>query len=104
MFCIAEAMVRWLAPILSFTAEEIWKYMPGARNESVFFNTWAALPQGAAQRPQIDWDALLRVRSGVMRELEKLRNATRSVRRSTPRSTSIARRTCCRSCSRWARS
>jgi isoleucyl-tRNA synthetase len=75
MLWIAEAMVRWLAPILSFTAEEIWRYMPRARNESVFLNTWAALPQGAAQRPQVDWDAVLRVRSGVMRELEKLRNA-----------------------------
>ena len=75
MFWIVEAMVRWLAPILSFTAEEIWKFMPGARNESVFLNTWLALPQGAAQRPSIDWDSVLRVRSGVMRELEKLRNA-----------------------------
>ena len=75
MFLIVEAMVRWLAPILSFTAEEIWRFMPGTRNESVFLNTWVALPQGAAQRPQIDWDAVLRVRSGVMRELEKLRNA-----------------------------
>jgi isoleucyl-tRNA synthetase len=75
MFWIAEAIVRWLAPILSFTAEEIWRYMPGSRNESVFLNTWVALPQGAALRPQIDWDTVLRVRSGVMRELEKLRNA-----------------------------
>jgi isoleucyl-tRNA synthetase len=75
MFLIVEAMVRWLAPILSFTAEEIWRFMPGTRNESVFLNTWVALPQGAAQRPQIDWDTVLRVRSGVMRELEKLRNA-----------------------------
>jgi isoleucyl-tRNA synthetase len=75
MFWIVEAMVRWLAPILSFTAEEIWRFMPGARNESVFLNTWVSLPQGAAQRPQIDWDVVLRVRSGVMRELEKLRNS-----------------------------
>jgi isoleucyl-tRNA synthetase len=75
MFWIVEAMVRWLAPLLSFTAEEIWRFMPGARNESVFLNTWVALPRGAAQRPQTDWDAVLRVRSGVMRELEKLRNA-----------------------------
>jgi isoleucyl-tRNA synthetase len=75
MFWIVEAMVRWLAPLLSFTAEEIWRFMPGARNESVFLNTWIALPQGSGQRPQIDWDAVLRVRSGVMRELEKLRNA-----------------------------
>jgi isoleucyl-tRNA synthetase len=75
MFWIVEAMVRWLAPLLSFTAEEIWRYMPGTRNESVLLNTWVALPQGAAQRPQVDWDAVLRVRTGVMRELEKLRNA-----------------------------
>jgi len=75
MFWIVEAIVRWLAPILSFTAEEIWRFMPGTRNESVFHNTWVALPQGAAQRPQIDWETVLRVRSGVMRELEKLRNA-----------------------------
>jgi isoleucyl-tRNA synthetase len=75
MFWIVEAMVRWLAPILSFTAEEIWKFMPGSRNESVFLNTWVSLPQGAAQRPTIDWDAILRVRGAVMRELEKLRNA-----------------------------
>jgi isoleucyl-tRNA synthetase len=75
MFWIVEAMVRWLAPLLSFTAEEIWRYMPGTRNESVLLNTWVALPQGAAQRPQLDWDAVLRVRTGVMRELEKLRNA-----------------------------
>jgi isoleucyl-tRNA synthetase len=75
MFWICEAMVRWLAPILSFTAEEIWSFMPGARNESVFFNTWVALPQGAGQRPSIDWDAILNLRSAVSRELEKLRNA-----------------------------
>ncbi len=31
MYHIAEAMVRWLAPILSFTAEEMWKFMPGKR-------------------------------------------------------------------------
>ena len=31
MYHIAEAMVRWLAPILSFTAEEIWAELPGER-------------------------------------------------------------------------
>ena len=34
MYHIAEAMVRWLAPILSFTAEEAWGYLPGARTRS----------------------------------------------------------------------
>ena len=76
MFWIAEAMVRWLAPILSFTAEEIWRYMPGARNESVFLNTWVALPQGADAASA---DRLGRgpatCAAASMRELEKLRNA-----------------------------
>lgn len=81
MYWIAEAMVRWLAPILSFTAEEIWRYMPaagtagrGKRGESVFFETWVQLPQGSGTRPAIDWDAILELRSAVARELEKLRN------------------------------
>ena len=75
MFYIAEALTRWLAPILSFTSEEIWRYMPGARSESVFFNTWYELPKELAQRPSIDWDAILNLRSAISRELEKLRNA-----------------------------
>lgn len=40
MFYLAEAMVRWLAPILSFTAEEIWQYLPGEHGRSVFLTTW----------------------------------------------------------------
>ena len=35
MFHILEALVRWLAPILSFTAEEMWKEIPGQRPASV---------------------------------------------------------------------
>jgi isoleucyl-tRNA synthetase len=76
MFWIAEALVRWLAPILSFTGEEIWLSLPGARAKSVFFETWAQLPQGAATRPSVDWDAILELRGAVARELEKLRSAS----------------------------
>ncbi len=73
MYHIAESMVRWLAPILSFTAEEIWQYLPGAREESVFLSTWHALPEAPASA--IDWPALLALRADVTRELEKLRDA-----------------------------
>ena len=75
MFYIVDALTRWLAPILSFTAEEIWRYMPGARSESVFFNTWLELPKDLTQAPSMDWSAVLEVRSYISRELEKLRNA-----------------------------
>ena len=70
---IAESMVRWLAPILSFTTEEVWGYLPGPRRESVFHETWHELPAVPAER--IDWPALIGLRSDVLRELEKLRDA-----------------------------
>jgi isoleucyl-tRNA synthetase len=73
MFHIAESMVRWLAPILSFTAEEIWRVLPGKHGESVFFETWHAVP--ATPADSIDWPALIQLRSDVVRELEKLRDA-----------------------------
>ena len=72
MYHIAECMVRWLAPILSFTAEEIWRYLPGTREESVFLATWHVLPDVPA--PAVDWPALLALRADVTRELEKLRD------------------------------
>jgi isoleucyl-tRNA synthetase len=40
MYHVIEAMVRWLAPILAFTAEEIWREIPGRRGESVLLSTW----------------------------------------------------------------
>ena len=46
---VAEGMVRWLAPILSFTAEEAWRHLPGERGESVF-HADLARPAGAAAR------------------------------------------------------
>ncbi|HEX4389386.1 MAG TPA: isoleucine--tRNA ligase [Steroidobacteraceae bacterium] len=73
MWHVAEAMVRWLAPILSFTAEEAWRHLPGERGESVFHQTWHPLPQLPGE--SIDWEALLRLRGDVTRELEKLRDA-----------------------------
>jgi isoleucyl-tRNA synthetase len=72
---ILEAMVRWLAPILSFTAEEIWRHMPGERPESVFFATWADLPTGEVAASHIEWTRVLEVRAAVLRELEQLRVA-----------------------------
>src|ERR1700716_654644 len=72
MFHMAECMVRWLAPILSFTAEEVWRHLPGERGESVFHETWHSVPQAPAD--SIDWDALLQLRTDVTRELERLRD------------------------------
>ena len=71
MYHIAEAMVRWLAPILSFTAEEMWKYLPGKRAESVFLATWHPLPE--VPRDGIEWDKLIELRASVLKKLEEKR-------------------------------
>jgi isoleucyl-tRNA synthetase len=75
MYHIAQAMVRWLAPILSFTAEEIWGFLPGIHAESVFLATWHPFPPGAERVPLIDWPALITLKTDVARDLERLRAA-----------------------------
>ncbi|MCL4792338.1 MAG: isoleucine--tRNA ligase [Gammaproteobacteria bacterium] len=74
MYHIIEAMVRWLAPVLSFTAEEIWAQMPGERGESVFLTTWHQFPAvSPADDGELDWKGLLRARETAARALEALR-------------------------------
>lgn len=77
MYRIAEAMVRWLAPVLSFTAEEIWQALPGQRAETVLFETWydglAATQASPEQRRY--WADLLAIRDGASRVLEGMRKA-----------------------------
>ncbi len=73
MYHIAEAMVRWFAPILSFTAEEIWQALPGEREASVFFSTWHSLPAGTDA--SVDWYQLQKVRESVNKALEEQRAA-----------------------------
>ncbi len=78
LYHIAEALVRWVAPILAFTAEEIWQFLPGERNESVMLNTWYA---GLSELPadcELDrafWDDVMAVKAAVNKELENLRAA-----------------------------
>ncbi|MGH8282552.1 MAG: isoleucine--tRNA ligase [Gammaproteobacteria bacterium] len=74
MYHVAEAMLRWLAPILSFTAEEIWRFMPGSRDASVFLSTWHEFPQAGAVDNDL-WETLLKVRGSVKKQLEGLRIA-----------------------------
>ncbi len=74
LYHIAEALVRWLVPILSFTAEEIWQYLPGSRAQSVLLTTWY---QGLFPYPNqtAGWEKIFAVRESVNKELEQLRGA-----------------------------
>lgn len=77
MYRIAEALVRWLAPVLSFTAEEIWQQLPGERGDSVLFETWydglVATQNSPEQRRY--WTDLLAIRDTASRVLEGMRKA-----------------------------
>ena len=71
---ILEAMVRWLAPILSFTAEEIWQHMPGKREESVFLSRfYDGLTSYDSAFDAAYWADLIRVREEVNVALENAR-------------------------------
>jgi isoleucyl-tRNA synthetase len=75
MFHVLEALVRWIAPILSFTVEELWKRMPGEREESVLMETWY---DGLFEFDQPDverarWKNVIAVRDAVSKSIEQLR-------------------------------
>jgi isoleucyl-tRNA synthetase len=75
---IAEALTRLIAPILSFTADEVWQYLPAleGREPSVhlaLFPDVADIVPGRVAGLEEDWAQLLRVRELVNIELEALR-------------------------------
>ncbi|WP_165252276.1 isoleucine--tRNA ligase [Adlercreutzia sp. ZJ304] len=84
---VLEVLVRILAPILSFTADEVWEcYPPAIRNkqgrvESVQLAGWPQscdfvpqMPEGAKAAIQSDFDVLLEIRDAVTKALEAARN------------------------------
>lgn len=78
IYHIAQALVRWIAPILSFTAEEIWQEIPAAENSStIFAETWYQGLTALDENSELNsayWQELIEVRSAVSKRLEELRN------------------------------
>jgi isoleucyl-tRNA synthetase len=71
---IAEALARWLAPILSFTAEEIWACLPGAREDSVFLTEWFPLAECAeGDISRDDWEQVIELKEAVNKAMERKR-------------------------------
>ncbi|OGT34751.1 MAG: isoleucine--tRNA ligase [Gammaproteobacteria bacterium RBG_16_51_14] len=74
MYHIIETLVRLLAPVLSFTAEEIWQYIPGPRESSVFLANWyAGIEPMLTDDHRKKWKIVIAVRDEVNRILEKRR-------------------------------
>lgn len=78
MYHILEMFSRLLAPVLSFTADEIWQNIPGERSESVFLSDFAAsldlLPE-SEEFSDAFWQQVMLVKSAVNKELEARRAA-----------------------------
>jgi isoleucyl-tRNA synthetase len=75
MYHILHAFVRWIAPILSFTADEIWEYLPHSEHQdkSVFLSTWYQRFPAPAKDNLIDdsfWLTLMRIREEINKALE----------------------------------
>ena len=76
LYHISEAICRWVAPILTFTADELWKAMPGERSESVLLESWYSELTALDSDETMDmtfWQNILEIRSAVSKELETLR-------------------------------
>lgn len=73
MYHILQALTRWLAPIISFTAEEVWQYIPGNPNTSIFLEQWYCAWPEIQGVDMAEWDALMLVRDEVNKALEATR-------------------------------
>jgi isoleucyl-tRNA synthetase len=76
MYHIVAALVRWLAPILSFTAEEIYQHMPGECSESVFLTDFYSNLFSFTTENSISpcvWQDAIRVRDAVNKLIEQQR-------------------------------
>jgi isoleucyl-tRNA synthetase len=76
LYHITQSLVRLMAPVLSFTAEELWQAFTGRTDDSVFFQTWHELPK-PAEAPALlaKWARLRELRDPVRKEIEALRAA-----------------------------
>lgn len=78
MYHILQAMVRWLAPIISFTADEIWQAQPwlsaSQKPETLFAQTWyRQWPTIEGKFSSAFWLQVMAVKNAVNKELEKAR-------------------------------
>jgi isoleucyl-tRNA synthetase len=73
---MVEAITRWIAPILSFTAEEVWQHIPGEGKDSVFIQQWYNLDEFETygEITDTDWDGILEAKEIISKQLEELRN------------------------------
>jgi isoleucyl-tRNA synthetase len=73
---LLSGLARLTAPILSFTADEAWTYLPGPKSESVHLELFPDVAAGWLDEPlEREWGRLLEVRREVLKALELARGS-----------------------------
>lgn len=73
MYHIVKAFTLWLAPVLSYTAEEIWQTIPGNHGQSIFIEQWYSAWPIIDEINMDDWEQLHLIRDEVNKALEETR-------------------------------
>ena len=75
---VTQILLRLIAPVLSFTAEEAWAVLHPGKEESIFLHTWAGvLPPASADEAALaaKWSRIREIRALVTKRLEEIRAA-----------------------------
>jgi isoleucyl-tRNA synthetase len=76
MYRILDTLLRLIAPVLSFTADEAWQYLPGDHESSVHLASFPELQPELKDDTLVErWDRIMKVRSEVSKALEQARVA-----------------------------
>ncbi len=72
IYTILDCLTKLSAPVLSFTAGEVWKYMPGEKTESVHLTNFPE-PEFINDKLEEKWNKLLLIRDEILKALERAR-------------------------------
>ena len=72
---LALGLCQMLAPLVAFTADEAWEFLPGRPADSVHLSAWAPRPFALTEAEQTAWKTLFSLRESALAELEKARQA-----------------------------
>lgn len=75
LYRLVRGLCRGLAPVLAFTADEAWEFLPGYQGHSVHLEIWEPTGLKLSQADEELWSCLFKVRETVLPELEKARQA-----------------------------
>jgi isoleucyl-tRNA synthetase len=74
LYIILRDIIKLLAPVLSFTAEEVWSFVPGEKEESVHLSVFPMANKEFENKEVADrWDVVFKVRDSVLKILEEAR-------------------------------